>query len=116
MGFEPADNLLGCLAMTTRWGNPLRTFQNRDDFYAAYPELAEGWGDVRKAPGSAPLGLDVLNDDDSLVTVCSPHEQAIAYPMSGVTGVATEYDHKTGEIHVLAENITHAAAEQRFKP
>lgn len=102
--------------MTTRWGNPLRTFQNRDDFYAAYPELAEGWGDVKKAPGSAPLGPDVLNDDHSLVTVCAPHERAIAYPMSNVTGVATEYDHKTGEIHVLAENITYGAAEQRFKP
>lgn len=102
--------------MTARRGNPLKTFQNRDDFYAAYPELADGWGDVKKAPGSAPLGLDVDNDDDSLVTLCAPEKQASALPISGVTGVATEYDHKTGEIHVLAEDITHAAAEQRFKP
>lgn len=102
--------------MTTRWGKPLRTFKNRDDFYAAYPELAEGWGDVKQAPGDAPLGPDVLNDGRSLVTVCAPYERAIAYQMSDVTGVATEYDHKTGEINVLAENITHGDAEQRFKP
>jgi len=102
--------------MTTRKGNPLKTFQNRDDFYAAYPELAEGWGDVKKAPGNAPLGLDVHHGKESLVTVCAPSDEAGAYDMGGVTGVATEYDHKTGEIHVLAEDITHAEAERRFKP
>ena len=99
--------------MTTPWGAPLETFDNRDDFYAAYPQLASGWN-VADAPGSAPLGPDVDNQDDYLVTVCAPSAQATAYPMSGVTGVATAYDHRTGQIHVLDTNITHADAERRF--
>jgi hypothetical protein len=102
--------------MTTRFDNPLKTFQNKDDFYAAYPELAEGWGDFNKAPGGAPLGPDVHFYDESIVTVCAPHDEANASDMGGVTGVATEYDRKTGEIHVLAEDITHAEAERLFKP
>lgn len=112
----PAGDLIRCLTMTNRWGTPLSTFQNRNDFYAAYPHLLTGWGNLKDHPGRAPLGLDVLNDRDSLVILCAPLQQAGARPSSGVTGVAIEFDHKTGEIHVLEQNITFADAENRFKP
>jgi len=71
---------------------------------------------LKKAPGNASLGLDLRHGKESPVTVCAPSEKAGAYDMGGLTGVATEYDHKTGEIHVLPEDITHAEAERRFKP
>ncbi|MFF7684509.1 hypothetical protein ACFZA2_17295 [Microbacterium sp. NPDC007973] len=99
--------------MTTPWGQPLATFDNRDDFYGAYPQLLEGWT-VAKHQTRAPFGVDVDFKDDFLVTLCAPEQQAGAYPMSAVTGVATAFDQETGEIHVLAENITHADAVQRF--
>lgn len=100
--------------MTTPWGDPLATFDNRDAFYAAYPQLAVGWP-LDKPPHDAPLGVDVDNQKDYLVTLCTPSQKAGDHPQGDITGVATAWDFKTERVHVLAENITHADAERRFK-
>lgn len=68
-----------------------------------------------KPPHPAPFGVDVDNKDGYVVALCTPSQEANAQSVSDVTGVATAYDPRTGQIHVLAENITHANATQRFK-
>lgn len=112
---DVAAGLFGyCFAMTTPWGTPLATYASKSDFYTARPALGEGWK-WAEHPGDAPLGADVHFGDDFTITVCAP-EADTHQDLAAITGVVTAYERATGEIHVLAENMTHAAATRRFTP
>lgn len=100
--------------MTTPWGKPLATYASRADFYTARPDLAKGWT-IPKRSHDGPLGFDVHNSDDFVITLCTPEADS-RRDVDSVTGVVTAFECETGEIHVIAEDMTHGDATRRFAP
>lgn len=98
---------------TTPYGPALATFPDKAAFYDANPHAAKEW-DWKTHPGSAPLGSDVFNDRTGyLVTVCHPN---LGLGKDGGAGPVVAFEHKTGEIHVLANSMTFNEARSKFRP
>ncbi|TFH99672.1 hypothetical protein E4P34_11420 [Kocuria rhizophila] len=94
-------------------------FASKEDFYAAYPEMAQGW-DWEGHPGTAPLGSDAWGatgesghseDEEWLLTLCHPRNSAMN---ANPGGVLTAFKRSTGEIFVLNKDIDWPSVEAKY--
>lgn len=101
--------------MTTPFGTAIATYHSKQDFYAKYPGLAEGWN-PEKHPGSAPLGRDLVPGahGDWLVVFCAPDKNFRSLEPVG-KGTVVAFERPTGIFHVLAESIGYPAAKARYE-
>lgn len=103
--------------MMTPFGNAIASYPSKQEFYNAYPELAEGW-DVEGHPGAAPLGYDLVpgggnQDRQWLVTFCTAERNTHGLRISG-RGTVVAFDRESSILHVLAPNIEFEDAEAKY--
>lgn len=104
------------LRMTTPFGNPVTTYSSSQEFYEAYPDLADDWNPDQH-PSDFALGGDLVRHDSGdrrwLLVFCTPKRDAHRYDPTTI-GTVVAVDTKTGEHHVLDPTLSFAQAEARY--